>query len=351
MSARLSLLKRLEPKRIVLIKPSALGDIVHALPVLSALRQRFPKAHIAWVVQRAYESLLRGHPDLTELLLFERRGGPVAFLCLLAELRERQFDLAIDLQGLLRTGTMTAATLAPIRLGLDGAREGARHFYTDILPLPGREQMHAVDRYWRVAEALSAGQSPMRFIFPKNIAADEWAADALDRYPRPWILVAPGARWETKCWPAHHFAALLADAQYRFGGTKIFVGCKSDAELVRQIIHLSPGAHVDLMGLTNLPQLVALLRIADALVSNDSGPLHIAAALGTPVVAPYTCTQIVRHGPYAQFERAVQTKVPCAGSYLKRCDRLDCFRELTPDRLRPALDEVLSAWAARSRSA
>lgn len=346
MSARLSLLKRLQPKRIVLIKPSALGDIVHALPVLTALRQRFPKAHIAWVVQRAYEPLLRGHPDLSEIMLFERRGGPVAFLCLLAELRERQFDLAVDLQGLLRTGAMTAATLAPVRLGLEGAREGSRHFYTDVLSLADRDRMHAVDRYWHVAEAFDVAESPKQFRFPNDERARRWIDETMSRWPRPWIAVAPGARWETKRWPVEHFAALATRAQQRFGGTVVLAGNRDwDSTLEFR------GPHVDLVGETSLPQLVALLAAVDVLIANDSGPLHIAAALGTPVVAPYTCTQVARHGPYGQFQQAVATTVPCAGSYLKRCERLDCFRELTPDRLWPALAEVLQRWAETSRSA
>jgi lipopolysaccharide heptosyltransferase II len=351
MSARLSILKRLQPKRIVLIKPSALGDIVHALPVLGALRRRFPQAHIAWVVQHAYESLLRGHPDLNEVLVFERRGGPIAFLCLLAELRERQFDLAIDLQGLLRTGTMTAATLAPVRLGLEGAREGAGHFYTDLLPLPDRDTIHAVDRYWRVAESLDAGHEPKQFHFPVDERAASWAKETLSALPRPWLAVAPGARWETKRWPAEHFAILIASAQRRYGGSAIFVGGRDDAALANQIAPKLVGPHLNLTGASTLPQLVALLRQVDALIANDTGPLHIATALGTPVVAPYTCTQIVRHGPYMQLERARATNVPCAGSYLKRCDRLDCFRELTADRLQPVLAEVLMRWDQVSRTA
>src|SRR5947209_18480426 len=128
-------------RRLALIKPSALGDIVHALPVLSALRRRFPAAHITWVVNRTYEPLLRGHPDLDATLAFDRgsarRGWYASALMVLRfarRLRAGRFDLVIDLQGLLRTGLMTAATGATRRVGLSSAREGATHFYTDIIP-------------------------------------------------------------------------------------------------------------------------------------------------------------------------------------------------------------------------
>ena len=120
-------------RRIVLIKPSALGDIIHALPVLTALRRRFPAAHIAWVVNHSYEPLLKGHPDLDETIPFERgrRGGWSALKYnagFLAGLRRRRFDLVVDLQGLLRSGLMTFATGATRRVGLGSAREGASWF-------------------------------------------------------------------------------------------------------------------------------------------------------------------------------------------------------------------------------
>src|SRR5262245_16858641 len=130
-------------RRIVLIKPSALGDVVHALPVLTALRRRFPAAHLAWVVNRTYEPLLRGHPDLDETIPFERgRRGVWSALKynagFLAGLRRRRFDLVVDLQGLFRSGLMTLATGAARRVGLASAREGASWFYTDRVPDGGR---------------------------------------------------------------------------------------------------------------------------------------------------------------------------------------------------------------------
>src|SRR5262249_20930113 len=124
-------LSQLDARRIALIKPSALGDIVHSLPVLHALRRRFPRARITWVVNRAYEPLLRGNPDLDETLAFDRHAGWRRVPRFVRELVGRRSDLVIDLQGLLRTGLMCAAMLAPRRIGLSTAREGSRCFYTD----------------------------------------------------------------------------------------------------------------------------------------------------------------------------------------------------------------------------
>src|SRR5437870_1661888 len=177
-------------RRIALIKPSALGDIVHSLPVLTALRQRYPAAHIAWVVNRGYEPLLRGHRDLDETIPFDRHqrragvGGMVLrWMRFLSRLRNKRFDLVIDLQGLFRTALMVVASGARRRVGLSCAREGAARTYTDCLPGPGREEAHAVDRYWRVAEAFGARPDTLRFDVPVEPAALEWALRRLRERP------------------------------------------------------------------------------------------------------------------------------------------------------------------------
>jgi heptosyltransferase I len=346
-------LTEIAPERIALIKPSALGDIVHTLPVLTALRERFPAAQITWVVNRAYESLLRGHPDLDTTLSFDR-GIPAAIAALSAlrfarMLRKAKFDLVIDLQGLFRTGLMAAATGACRRIGLSTAREGAAHFYTDIVP--DDMSFHAVDRYWRVATALGAHNGPKQVRFTLEPAAIAWAERQLADRPRPWLVVGVGARWLTKRWPPEHFATLLEAAQSEFGGTAIFVGTRDDVPLSQIAIRFLSRPALDLTGNTTLPQLAAVLANADVMLANDTGPLHLAAALGRPVVAPYTCTDVARHGPYGAFAGTVSTTVPCRASYVRACSHLSCMAELTPDRLRGPLFEALSRCQSLSRSA
>src|SRR5262249_12835510 len=162
-------------------------DIVHSLPILHALRTKYPASHISWVVSRSYAPILEGHPELSEILPFDRRGGPMAFLRLARELFRRRFDLVVDLQGLLRTGLMAAATLAPRRLGLASAREGSRFAYTDVISCDG--ELHAVDRYWRIAEALGVGDIPKRFDVPISRDAMPWASKTLIGFPRPWLVL------------------------------------------------------------------------------------------------------------------------------------------------------------------
>jgi heptosyltransferase I len=342
----------LPPRKIAIIKPSALGDVLNALPVLDAVRRRFADSHIAWIINSGYAPLLDGHPDLNEVIAVDRaalrRGvvtGGIAFIRLLRHLRRQRFDLVLDLQGLLRSGLMTLATGAPLRLGLASAREGSRWCYTHrIDDMDG--VTHAVDRCWRMAEALGAS-GPMRFQLPIAAWARRWALEQLGTLPRPWLGVAPGARWLTKRWRPAYFATLIRRAQADFGGTAVFVGAPDEVEVSRQVAAGIAGPLCDLTGRTALPQLAAVLAEADVLLANDTGPLHLAVALGRPIVAPYTCTQVARNGPYGQFDRAVETRVWCKGSYLKRCDRLECMAELTPDRVWPLFCEVLAAWQRR----
>jgi ADP-heptose:LPS heptosyltransferase len=343
MPAKLEELRTLSPRRICLIKPSALGDIVNALPVLSALRQRWPEAWIAWVVNRSLRSLLDGHPALDEVIVYDRGGmmrspsGLVQFARFLRQLGRGEFDLTVDLQGLLRSGLMTFATRAGVRVGLGDAREGATRFYTHrVDPLGGRGESHAVARLLRLAEVFGADVSEPRFELACDAADRRWAREAMADVPRPRLILNLGARWETKRWPPEHFAAIARRAVATRGAGLVAVGAPEDCPLVEDLrARLDPIPLLDLCGRTTLPQLAALAAESDLVLSNDTGPLHLATAAGVRVVGLYTCTSPRLNGPYGLHAAAIQSRVWCAGSYLKSCDRLDCMRELTPDRVWP----------------
>jgi heptosyltransferase I len=243
---------------------------------------------------------------------------------------------------------MTWATAAPRRIGLADAREGSRNAYTDIIDTSDRLEGHAVDRYWRVAEDLGVGDLPKRFRVPIHSEARTWVERELARMPRPWAVFAVGSRWLTKRWPPEHFATLARYAQSHFGASLIFIGSPDETELADRVMAEAPGCAVNLCGRTNLAQLAACLSLADVVMANDTGPLHLAAALGRPVVAPYTCTKVAKHGPYGMFAAAVETEVWCRGSYLRKCDRLECMSDLQPAKLIGILDRHLSQWRSRA---
>ena len=351
MTRRPPILER-EPRRIVQIKPSARGDIMHSLPVL--LRppcvRSTRRPHLAWLVNRTYEPILRNHPDLDATIAFDRglfrggwRAGCAGTYRFFRDLRSRRFDVAIDLQGLLRTGSPSrTSTGAPVRIGLTTAREGGNLFHThrvnDRTPI-----VHAVERYWRVVTALGGGDLPIRFKLPIAPETRSRMIERLADSPRPWIAVGVGSRWLTKRWLPSHFAEILRRAQNRFGGTALFLGTPDERPLAEQTAAAIPGPSVQLAGATSLVELAAVLAESDVVVANDTGPLHLAVALGKPVVAPYTCTQVRKTGPFGQFERAAETTIWCRGRELRQCSRLECMAELGPDRLGPILEQVLSS--------
>jgi len=330
------------PQRLALIKPSALGDIVHTLPVLTALRLLYPQAHITWIVHAAYAPLLEGHPHLDAVLPFDRtifrsRSLPKMLRYLAAwftQLRQQRFDWVIDLQGLFRSGLISWASRAPIRIGLHSAREGSILAYTHRLFIPQEQRLHAVDRYWQLMVTLGGADLPLRFVLPIDPQQRQAALRLWSDLPRPWVALAPGARWQTKRWPPHAFAQLLQRLHHHTGAGCLILGSTDDTPLAQQITTALPSAPIRcLTGHTSLPLLVALLAECDLFLGNDSGPLHLAAALGKPCLAPFTCTRPERHGPYTFPHGAVPVALPCAGSYRKYCSHMTCHHTLTVDQL------------------
>ncbi len=351
-------LQNISPNRIALIKPSALGDIVHSLPVLTALRQKYPSAHITWIINKNYEALLEDHPHLDATLPFDRSafhsgwGKAIrTYSTFIRQSRSAQFDFVIDLQGLFRSGMMGWLRGATRRVGLETARECSSWFYTDVVSADNIRTLHAVDRYWEVVKALGADDVPLEFHLPILPETDQWVQRLFAEYPMPWIGLGVGARWYTKRWLPQHFAALAKQAQESFGGTIFFVGRPDEQPLAMAVSDNLPGPVCNLIGQTTLPELVAVLNRMDVYVANDSGPLHLAAALGRPVIAPYTCTSVRLHGPYRSMGTAVESTVWCRGSYLRHCNRLECMQELTPERLWTPLEEVLQQWQQKKQFA
>lgn len=347
-------LHELQPRRICLVKPSALGDVVQSLPVLAGLRNRWPRAHVTWVVNRSLAGLLDRHPQLDEVIEFDRSGRgwsrAAAMFRMVRRLRREPFDLVIDLQGLLRSGLVARLTRAPRRVGLAGAREGAARFYTDVVPIADVEES-AVLRYWRVAAALGCRGGPPRPVL--GIGPDErgWVARQLAGLPRPWLVIHPGAQWETKRWPPESFAAVARQAHQARGASVVLVGGPGEGRLAaRAAAEIRPCPMVDLSERTSLLQLAAVCEAGDVFLAGDTGPLHLAAAIGAPVVAVFTCTSPRRAGPYGPGNRVVATEVDCAASYLRRCETLACMSELTPGRVGPSVLAALDDAAARPRS-
>ena len=350
----------LEVRRILVVKPSSLGDVIHALPTAGALRRRFPGARLAWLVEEGSADIVRGAPAVDDVLVSGRprwvralgagRGAGAALRelgALLRALRAARYDVVVDLQGLFKSAVFVAATRAPVRVGLSSAREGSRYACTHVVEAPAGE--HAVERYLRAAWALGAPDGPREFLFaiPDEAErdADRVLAEATGlpagappgRSAPPLAVLHPAARWPTKLWTPEAFAAVgdaLADG---LGAVVAITGGEADGPLVEAIRTRMRRPAANLAGRTPLKVLGAVLRRAWVMVTVDSGPMHLGAALGTPVLALFGPTAPARTGPYGRGPcRVLQEALPCAPCLRRRCripdDRL-CMRSLDPGRV------------------
>jgi heptosyltransferase I len=343
--------------RVLIVKPSSLGDIVHALPVLAALRRQYPRAHIAWLASRAFAPLLEGHPLLDEVITFDRRhygrmlrslSALGAFLRFVRRLRSSRFDLVLDLQGLFRSGFLAWATGAPLRFGFADARELAWLFYTGRVP--GRRRTHhAVDLNLRLAAALGLpADAPT---FPLGLHAEELAAarrllaSAPGRPVEQFTAVIPGARWETKRWRADRLASLLDRLHADGYGPCVLLGAPDDREFSDEILAAAATRPIDLVGRTSLRELAAVLALARLVICHDSGPMHIAAALAKPLVAIFGPTNPARTGPYCQSARIIQLPLECVPCYARRCPlgHHNCMQQLELETVLAAVRDISPA--------
>ncbi len=336
--ARMGLMLSSPPQRILIIKPSAIGDVVHTLPILNLLRHHYPQAHIAWLVTPACAGILEDHPQLDQRIVFDRkalsrwwRHWPTwrALQRFTRALREQHFDLVLDLQGLFRSAWLAWATRAPVRVGFANAREGAPLFYTHRVRIDSMEQ-HAIERYRKLLAFIGCPTAPIVFPFPTDAADRACIAELAG--DQPYAVVLPGTNWPTKRWPVERFAALVPELKARFGLATIVAGSPAERELGQQV----PGA-LNLCGQTSLRQLVALLERAAVVIANDSGPMHIAAALGRPLVTLFGPTNPIRTGPYQRLEVVIRLDIACSPCYSRTCSHQSCLQQLPID---PVLVEI-----------
>ncbi len=332
------------PRKILIIKPSSLGDIIHSLPFLKVMHDIFPAAEIHWVVARGLEGVLEQHPMVDRVITINKdswkrpgniRQTATEFTGLAHHLRKEAYDLVVDLQGLLRSSIIAAMTGARVRVGFREAREGGVFFYTHRVE--GGKELHAVDRYLRIASALGGDIPEVKFPMPLVKASQE--VKELKERIGEYAVIVPGARWPSKQWPAERFGTLAAMLDM----PSILVGSAADVQASQDIAERSRGKAVSCAGQTEMKDLFSLLRDARVVISNDSGPMHIAAAYGRPVVAIFGPTNPVRTGPYGTSHLVARTNLRCAPCYKKKCGELKCMTDIAVERVYDAVKQVTGA--------
>jgi heptosyltransferase-1 len=343
--------------RFLIVRLGALGDVVHAIPVAAALRRAFPDARVDWLVSAKHREILDLVPVIDRRLVINDRGdasGGTSPLSAIGELRRSRYDVAIDLQGLIKSAVLARASGAPRVVGFSSryARErAARLFYTEAHD-PGRgglydprETRHVVDINLGLLTRLGI-DSPARE-FPIDDVDSDAARRVQEQAAGRYALLNPGAAWPNKRWPPERLAAIAAELRSRHGLTSIVLWGPGEEALAAAVVAGAAGAAV-LSPKTSIADLVALARRASVMVSGDTGPTHIAAALGTPIVGIYGPTRPARNGPMSPLDVTVSRDAVCVCHHRRRCtrDRM-CLLDIEVAEVMEAVERRLAAEPAR----
>jgi heptosyltransferase-1 len=370
-------------RKILLIKLSALGDVVHTIPVLNKLRRRYPAARLDWLVTPGIGELLAHNPAISNVVEFARdeRSAPwrakpyVSAARLVAQLRATEYDLVIDLQGQLRSAFFAFTSGAPVRIGFDrpragvwktlsrkipdearkhawqGAREASWLAYTDHIAVPTLD-VHPVERYLTLGPMLGLDDGVADFSFPipqEAHARIDALVDYYDIGKAKIAVLAPGTVWQTKEWRRDGFAEVARHFRQQ-GFAVTLIGSDHERALCDEVVKLAPGA-INLAGETTLSELAALIARATICVTNDSGPMHLAVALGRPVVSVFGPTDPVWAGPYQRDGAVVRAGLPCSPCYLRLLSRCphnhDCMTKVSAAAVIDRAENILSEHAKK----
>jgi len=331
------------PKSILIVKLSAIGDVVHTIPLLEVLSKNFPEARIDWVVEEEASQIIDGHTDIDRVIISRRKswqknllkkGSRLATLgeirTFLRALRARDYDLVIDVQGLFKSGLLTGLSKGRRKIGFTGAREGSTLFLTEA-PYFFDYNLHALDRYLTAAEYLDCRVDSWDGVIPvrpsdKN-AVEQWlSSNGLDH--EKLVAINPMARWKTKLWEPGRFARLADRLAGELSAKVIFTGGPQDRTVVDDIVHQMASSPANLTGRTSLKALAHLYSRCRLLITTDTGPMHMAAAMGTPVVALFGPTAPWRTGPYGKAHVVVREGMDCSPCFKRSCAHMTCMKSI-----------------------
>ena len=343
--------------KILIVKLSAIGDVIHTLPALNAIRKHYPEAHITWLVEEAASEILIGHPAIDRVLISRRKtwirgwrspGFSAKFrdaLCFLKTLQDTRYDLIIDFQALLKSGILIALAKGKRKIGFDKGMEHMElsHLFLNERIAPVSMEHHALLRQLMLVRGIGIEWDGIEYRLPVEPEDKRRAGILLAEHGvqagEPLIIINPGAKWKTKLWSSLKFAR-LADAMIeRRLGKVIFTGSEEDKRLIDAIRSSMKDNAADLSGKTTLKTLAAVFEKAKFLISTDTGPMHLAAALGLPVIALFGPTAPWRTGPFGSRHRTVRAGLPCSPCFKRECGTVACMSNISLENVLGAVDE------------
>ncbi|HEX5830380.1 MAG TPA: glycosyltransferase family 9 protein [Gemmatimonadaceae bacterium] len=336
------------PDRICIVMLTAVGDAVHVLPVVHALKRVNPRAHVTWVLQPGPATLVRGHPAVDELLVFERGRGWRGFLELRAELATRRFDLALMLQDYLKAGVITSFVRAPRKVGLDRARSRDASWLLSTERLPRRPLAHMQNMYLEFLDYLDVPREPLVWNLGPWAGERGWQREFYKPLRRPAAALVIATSKPQKDWMPERWAEVVDRLHEEHGLQAVLVGGRSARELDAERVILERARHAPVSALgSGLRKLVGILEGAALVLAPDTGPLHMAVALERPVISLMGYTNPKRSGPYRRYQDLVVDAYGEPGEEypLSMEHRLDRMPRITVDDVM----EKVRVWEERYR--
>lgn len=336
-------LKQFSPKsRILIVRLSAIGDVIRTLPAVHLIRREFPEAYLGWAVESLSYNLIEGHTEIDKFFVFPKKQIQQAIKRadfkeakrliddFRAELKAEGFEIALDMQNLFKSGMVTLLSGAKTRIGYGLSREGSKFFLTHRItpPYKSHQMMQFVDWQLELVKRLGVEGGPVQFVLPDYTPEEGTVNQFLYEYgiKGDYFCLAPGTSWPNKSWTPAGMAG-LADRLSRYGKV-LLIGSESDRKIADQVLELAQTNPIDTIGRFNLRELAVLLRKARLYAGGDTGPMHLAVAVGTQVVAWFGPTSPKVHGPYQEEAVVFNLNLPCQPCNKRKCDSRECLRDL-----------------------
>lgn len=336
------------PERVLIVLLGAIGDVVGGMPLAQRLRAGWPSTHISWAVEPAAAPLLEGHPAVDERIIFRRGEGAAAVGEFLRAVRDNRPDVTLDLQRHFKSGVTSWASAAPRRVGFHwrNSREGNRFFNNDSIE-PVHDFTLKLTHFQRFADRLGVPPAPISFGLASTAGERARVAELLAPAGARFAALYVGSTWPSRQWQPAATAA-LSRALHARGLGVVLVGGPADTMFADQVLAADPGPVVNGVGRTVLRDVIAVMERAAVAIGPDTGPMHIGAAVGAPVVALFGATSPRRSGPWGWEHLVLRGDVPCAPCYLKRCPIGQlCMESITPAMVLERVEEGLAAAAGR----
>ncbi len=341
------------PRRVLIVLLGAIGDVVRALPLLGRIRHAWPDAHIGWAVEPKSAPLLENHPWLDQVIMYDRAHAPWTFLPFLNRIRGGGFDLVLDLQRHLKSGLASRVSGACDRFGFSAVNtKEFNHLFSNHHIAPQPNMRLKLLQYQAFGDALEIPPAPIEFGLTASDQERDRARAILTDAPRPRLAVILGSSWPSRIYFPESTAAVITEL-VRAGTNSpalfpVLLGGPDETGLAGDVMrHLGDTPALNLAGRTSLRDLIAVFQECAAAFGPDSGPMHIAAAVGCPVVSLWGATAAERSAPWGFAEFAVSGEIPCHPCYLRQCPiGRECMRRISPGEVSAALRRALDLRGA-----